>query len=260
MRWIGVDWSGRLSGEANHIWTAVADTDGVLDLRAGRTRTQLTAWLIEEAERDPEFVVGIDFAFGLPASSCDKNGWPAAPDLWAFATNDVVSGWLTECPPPFWGKPGRPRPIDHDGLRETDRRVKGAKSVFQIGGAGAVGTGSLRGWETLVALRHAGFSIWPFETEHRLPLVIEVYPRACSGPVRKSDWRARRRWVDEVAPGLTNEHRDPVIASEDALDAFATALAMSRARLTDPGPPSHELAVREGWIWLPPEPLVSAPP
>ncbi len=257
MRWIAIDWSGRLSGAANHIWTAVADAERVHELRAGRTREQLTAWLIAEKERDPGFVVGIDFAFGLPAWFCDEHGLAGAPDLWAFATKAVVTDWLTDCPPPFWGKPGRPRPKDLDGLRETDRLVRRAKSVFQIGGAGAVGTGSLRGWETLVALRQAGFSIWPFEESHRLPLVVEVYPRACTGPVRKSDWRERRRWVDRVSPGLRSDLRDPIIASEDALDAFATALAMSRAKVSDPGAPSHPLAAREGWIWLPPD---SAPP
>lgn len=257
MRWIGIDWSGRLAGEANHIWAAVADGEGVNDLRAGRTRKQLIAWLINEKERDPDVVVGIDFAFGLPAWFCDQHGLAGAPELWAHATEEVVARWLIECPPPFWGKPGRQRPLDTDGFRATDRLLN-AKSVFQIGGAGAVGTGSLRGWESLVALRQAGYSIWPFD-EPRLPLVIEVYPRACTGPVRKSDWRARRSWVDNVAPNLARDLRDPIIASEDALDAFATALAMSRDQLTDPGPPSHPLAAREGWIWLPPEPLTAPP-
>lgn len=255
MRWIGIDWSGRLAGEAAHIWTAVADADGVHDLRAGRTRRELTAWLLAEADRGPDLVVGIDFAFGLPSWFCDKRGLAGAPDLWAFATKAVVTDWLTACPSPFWGKPGRQQPPDIEGLRETDRLVKGAKSVFQVGGAGAVGTGSLRGWETLLALRAGGFSIWPFETDHHLPLVVEVYPRACTGAVRKSDWQARRRWVDEVAPGLASDLRDPIIASEDALDAFAAALALARAQLTRPGPPPHELASREGWIWLPSSPL-----
>jgi len=150
------------------MWTAVADADGVHDLRAGRTRRQLAAWLIAEKERDPEFVVGIDFAFGLPAWFCDEHGLAGAPELWAFATKAVVMDWLTKCPPPFWGKPGRQQSPGIEALRETDRRVKGAKSVFQIGGAGAVGTGSLRGWETLAALGQAGFSIWPFESDHAL--------------------------------------------------------------------------------------------
>ena len=35
------------------------------------------------------------------------------------------------------------------------------KSTFQIGGAGAVGTGSLRGMPHLLTLREAGCAVWP---------------------------------------------------------------------------------------------------
>jgi hypothetical protein len=49
--------------------------------------------------------------------------------------------------------------------------------VFQIGGAGAVGTDSVRGTPHLLTLAKAGFSIWPFDPPHHL-MVIEIYPRA----------------------------------------------------------------------------------
>lgn len=55
-----------------------------------------------------------------------------------------------------------------DELRRTDRErpaVGGIRptSGFQIGGAGAVGTGAVRGMPMLARLRAAGFAIWPFD-------------------------------------------------------------------------------------------------
>src|ERR1035438_6219537 len=48
---------------------------------------------------------------------------------------------------------------------EQAAKVKGIapKSPFQIGGAGAVGTGTLRGIPELERLHEAGFRVWPFE-------------------------------------------------------------------------------------------------
>jgi len=75
--------------------------------------------------------------------------------------------WLAECAPPFWGRPGRPRPVLAEHLRRAEKAISVAgispKSVFQVGGAGAVGTGSVRGMPYLPQLRQAGFSIWPFD-------------------------------------------------------------------------------------------------
>jgi hypothetical protein len=55
---------------------------------------------------------------------------------------------LAACEPPFWGRPGKPNPHSKEQLCwRTDLKdgLGGEKSVFQIGGAGAVGTGSIRG-------------------------------------------------------------------------------------------------------------------
>ena len=52
---------------------------------------------------------------------------------------------------------------------ERAARVRGIapKSVFQIGGAGSVGTASLRGMPVLQRLREAGFAVWPFDRPER---------------------------------------------------------------------------------------------
>lgn len=82
-----------------------------------------------------------------------------------------------------------------DDLRRTDREAPAIggirpKSVFQIGGAGAVGTGSLRGMPILKRLRDAGFAVWPFDAP-RWPCVVEIYPRLLTGAVNKGSAGAR---------------------------------------------------------------------
>jgi predicted nuclease with RNAse H fold len=122
------------------------------------------------------------------------------------------------------------------------------KSVFQIGGWGAVGTGSIRGMPLLLRLREAGAAIWPFDPPG-WPLVLEIYPRLLTGPVVKSRPAARQAYVARWYPNLAEWS----IASEDAFDAAVSALVMARhadnlAAL--PSEPDHELRL-EGRIWYP---------
>jgi len=127
-----------------------------------------------------------------------------------------------------------------------------AKSVFQIGGAGAVGTGSLRGMPHLTCLRNAGFSIWPFDPPGR-PLVVEIYPRVLTGPVVKSDLNARFNYLSERFPTLSTDWRDRAATTEDAFDAAVSALAMwtHRRELETLQPVVDETALMEGQIWVP---------
>ena len=101
-------------------------------------------------------------------------------------------------------------------------RYGGPKSVFQIGGAGAVGTGSLRGMPMLHRLHDAGFHIWPYDPP-RWPLVVEIYPRMFTGPVNKSDRGRTPRYIDRRSRQRRAEHRDARRRSEDAFDALFSA-------------------------------------
>jgi hypothetical protein len=67
-RVIAIDWSGR-SGAAQRqaLWLGEAVDGELVRLEGGRTRTQITELLIAEADRDPDVIVGFDFAFSLPA-------------------------------------------------------------------------------------------------------------------------------------------------------------------------------------------------
>jgi diadenosine tetraphosphate (Ap4A) HIT family hydrolase len=256
-RIIAVDWSGARTGAARKIWLAEVAHGTLRRLESGRGREALTRLLIDEAEQDLDLVVGLDFAFSFPLWYFRHRGLDAVQSLWELAA-DEGERWLADCEPPFWGRPGRGRP-DHEGFRRTDLDVRGRyssqpKSPFQIGGAGAVGTMSIRGMPFLAALKDAGFNIWPFDPP-RPPLVVEIYPRLLTGDLVKSDPEARSSHMRGAYPEIGARHRHLATGSEDALDAAVSAVVMARhvdeILALPPARDDHERL--EGRIWHPPE-------
>jgi hypothetical protein len=179
---------------------------------------------------DHPAIIGLDFGFSFPAWFLHGLGARDAPELWAHVAQHGAA-WLADCQPPFWGRRGRPRPVvPGPAFRRTELSVPrlngiGPKSVFQIGGAGSVGTGSIRGMPLLHALHVAGATIWPFVSAG-WPIVVEIYPRLLTGPVRKSNPAARLDLLITRFPDLAAEHRRLAAQSEDALDAAVSALVM----------------------------------
>ena len=255
-RVIAIDWSGAQDGGAKNIYSAVAEGGRLVCLDTGRTRDQVVEWLISEARRDPNLVVGIDFAFSMPRWYLERRGLPDAPALWALAASEGEQ-WLRDCPWPFWARHGVKRWSDiPTGLRETDKTASaggvGAKSVFQVYGAGAVGTGSIRGMPFLCQLRAAGFHIWPFD-DAGFPLVVEIYPRLLTGAVTKGDKASRRALVADRFPDLDVRFAAACEASVDAFDAAVSALVMAqRVEAFRSLPAATDLEARlEGRIWRP---------
>ena len=258
MRVIAVDWSGAVKGAARSIWVAES-VDGVLvRLENGRTREQLGDFLVAAGRRDPSLVAGLDFAFGFPAwyaAQCDAGDGAA---LWSLAEREG-DAWLRACVPPFWGRPGKRR-VEQDGaraLRRTERevpRVAGIapKSVFQVGGAGAVGTGSVRGMPLLARLHGAGWRVWPF-TDGDGPTAIEIYPRLLTGPVNKSNFSQRAEFLRFRFPRLTAGLGVVASSSEDAFDAAVSAMVMAEhaCELGALPPARDEVERVEGAIWWP---------
>lgn len=258
-RVIAIDWSGAASGAARKIWLAEVTAGRITRLEDGRSREQIAAHLLAEAARDPRLIIGFDFAFSFPAWFLREHGLADAPALWRLAAREA-EGWLAACAPPFWGRPGKRRPAlpaDPDRFRRAERELASVagirpKSIFQIGGAGAVGTGSLRGLPILGQLHAAGFAIWPC-TPPGWPLVVEIYPRLLTGPVTKSRATSRADYLAARFPALPGAILARAVGSEDAFDAAVSALVMGE-HLADLGAlpaAADPLLAREGAIWFP---------
>ena len=221
---MAVDWSGAVRGAERRICVAEARAGELVSITGGLDRAGAVAHVI--AARPA--VAGFDFAFSFPAWFVRQLGCASAEELWVRAAHDG-EGWLRACDPPFWGRPGRRRPVRGDAEPEL-RRSESAlgrrpKSAFQIGGAGSVGTGSIRGMPHLPALRAAGFALWPWE-DARAPTALEIYPRAFTGPVVKSRAEARAAHL-EGDTRVPRELQAAAVASEDAFDAALSALALA---------------------------------
>jgi hypothetical protein len=214
----------------------------------------VVAELVRRTAGDGPVVVGLDFAFSFPRWWCERNGWQTARDAWA-AARALGEDWLAACDAPLWGRPGVRNPhAPSRAYRRTDREmpVGSPKSVFQIGGAGAVGTGSIRGMPHLLTLADAGFAIWPFD-EPGDRRVVEIYPRVLTGAVNKGRWRDRHEYLGRRFPDQELRMLERAAGSEDAFDAAVSALVMSEhaaalgalERSEDP-----DYAI-EGRIWAP---------
>lgn len=274
-RVVAVDWSGARakSSQRTHIWTAdiwPERVGGALRLEGGRTREEVVQWLAGEAERTPGMVVGLDFAFSYPAWFVREEC--GCGEIGGFWERVAVEGesWMRGGKRWFWGRPGVKQPLElagdvGRGFRQTDRsEIEGIarnrpKSPFQIGGAGAVGTGSLRGISVLRELQRKGFRVWPFEAAKlpERPLVVEIYPRAFTGDVTKSDEGARARELEKLKRGrcawLEQNVMERARQSEDAFDALFAALGMwaHGEEFGELGRAEDGTERLEGRIWVP---------
>ena len=257
---MAIDWSGAREGAARRIWVAEAVDGELVRLESGRTREQVAELLLEEGRRSPDLVVGLDFAFAFPAWFAAERGVTDGPSLWALAAREG-EGWLAACEPPFWGRPGKRRAIERArAFRRTEEqvpRVAGItpKSTFQVGGAGAVGTGSVRGMPLLATLHAAGWRVWPFTegATRPAPTAIEIYPRLLTGAVNKSSFSQRAEFLRHRFPRLEATLGVVASSSEDAFDAAVSALVMAaHAPALAALPPARDGVERvEGAIWFP---------
>jgi hypothetical protein len=253
-RAIAVDWSGATE-PLRSLWLAEADKDRVLDVRSFPTRQALVEHLISERKRNSELVVGLDFAFSLPAWFLDQHHIAGARELWEWMRTDADE-WLTP-KNPFWGKGGVKRPSLPEEYRQTDKDLrevgKRPSSAFKLVGAGQVGTSSLRGMPCLAMLQDAGFNVWPFAGG--TPLVIEIYPATLSDLVGKQD-------PTRIAAAVRDDSRIPAewkahaACCQDAFDAAVSALRMAEhvEELAALHPARANTAyAREGQIWFRPD-------
>jgi hypothetical protein len=230
-------------------------------------------------------VVGVDFCFSYPAWFVAEHGAKSAPEFWEIVV-EHGERWLGRvCDDArFWGRVGPHRtgkkPEEFCGaagalrmLRRADiackvqgkildpseaAKVKGIapKSPFQIGGAGAVGTGTLRGIPLLPELVRGGLGIWPFHPT-KLPMVVEIYPRLLTGEVKKGNSDARMEYLaekqrnDPACAALPQEVVEKARQGEDAFDALISVMEMSARRDDFPKLEQSTDAVTllEGAVW-----------
>ncbi len=260
-----MDWSGAASDRdaARSIFTAV--------LEGGRGRDATVDAVIDAVFEEPETLVGLDFAFGVPAWLAAERGWRSAGEVWRWAEAGVASGpdWVRSRPEPFWGPGIRPRPdLDGDPFRATERAAMAAgarpASVLQLSGPGSVGAQSLWGMPQLLRLADAGVAIWPFDTP-RLPMAAEVFPRQLARwlaphAARHAGTAFRHAVVDALGMAVAG-FDDALRASQDAFDAAVAAIGLWRAvpdvaALGCAASPGERV---EGRILMPPDATTPAP-
>lgn len=228
---IAIDWSGRKGNDqVHHIRSAVATSSGI-EVWADLTRAAVVTELIDLAS---PVVVGFDFAFGFPSWIGECLGCTEGPELWPIVEAGADE-WLAQCPPPFFGATGTKR-LKVELLRRCDARER-AKPVFQIAGAGHVGTGSLRGMPFLRLLREAGYAVWPFDGPSDRT-IFEIYPTR----------------LREVQHSIALTSRvEAMYANDNTRDAVESACVMwehraSFASLTAATDPTTRI---EGDVWTP---------
>lgn len=210
-----VDWSA--SAKPRHgrhsIWACLLERDREPILVNPPDRDAAVFWIADRlgdlAARGRRVLCGFDFSFGYPRGFAARLD-PRRPDwsgVWRqlagrvskngdrFAVAETLA---TEAGAPFWGRPvGRDDvsiPISKSvsfnefaEFRLCERQARGSKSVWQLYGAGSVGSQTLTGLPRLHELRHwQGLEdvtrIWPFETGLKVPdegarvVFAEVYP------------------------------------------------------------------------------------
>lgn len=237
--------------------------------------------------RQDRALVGFDFPLGYPAGTAAalklKTGEDVSPQqaMWRYLATHVVdkpdntnnrfsiaarmNRLITDEARPFWGAPARDaqrwlsatKPAAAAGdlpvLRETERRTlwrgkAGAKSVWQLMGAGSVGGQALMGVPAAKRLFDEldGKALaWPFDTGWRAPtpadldgreaLLVEIYP-ALIPPTPEPGEVADRAQVRTLC-----EH----FAKLDEAGKLAAAFAAPK----DASPELVEAVEREeGWI------------
>ena len=209
-----VDWSGGndrgASPKKDAIWTGVARASQaeapIYHRNRQRAEDWITAFLQAETAAGRRVLAGFDFAFGYPAGfgqvltgSDDPFAiwdWFAARVKDSPTSNNRfdLAGDINSLFPgtgPFWGN-GLARDIadlPRKGLarkghglpekRAAEHKAKGAFAVWQLSGAGAVGSQVIMGLPLLARLRQrfgADLAVWPFEPLTPPIALVEVWP------------------------------------------------------------------------------------
>ncbi len=233
---IMVDWSGGKdrgpTPKPDAIWACLAGQPA----QYFRNRQVFEAWIgaTLDAERAAgrSVLLGFDFPFGFPAGVARRiTGQDDPFALWDWLAARIIDAphdnnrfdvaaemnRLFDGVGPFWGnglrrdipdlpRKGRDRTACVPEKRAAEHHAKGAFAVWQLSGAGAVGSQALMGLPLLARLRArhgAELSVWPFEEEATPIKLVEIWPSlTVRGTVPKG--RIKDAWqVETLAAQLT---------------------------------------------------------
>ncbi len=222
---IMVDWSGGndrgTSPKADAIWFCVARGQVVEDPVYCRNRQvaeeRITALLDAEQAASRRVLAGFDFAFGYPEGFgrqlTDSDDPFAVWDWFADRVEDTptsnnrfdLAGEINarfSGTGPFWGNGLPNRDIPHlprkgrerQGHGLTERRAAEASAtrafpVWQLSGAGAVGSQVIMGLPTLARLRRrfgTDLAVWPFEPLDKQIALVEIWPSLIDAVVKET--------------------------------------------------------------------------
>lgn len=103
---IAVDWSGAKHPARQLALAEVVDGEIATCSHAYTSREEL----VRICHQSPDTVIGLDSAFSLPAWFLAERGLTSVVDLWRLVEREGET-WMRDCPDPFWGRPGRSRPL-----------------------------------------------------------------------------------------------------------------------------------------------------
>ncbi len=252
-------------------------------LQARRLIDTLARDLIQRGRR---LLIGFDFALGYPAGTAgalglDTDSAPPWRAMHAYLAARVIehednrnnrftlaaemNAAMTGCAHPFWGAPpartgtmlaarkgdfSQPGTVPEHRLAEAWVRSTfkaRPKSVWQLLGAGAVGSQSLLGIAAVADLRASlpGARLWPFETgpgeltarrlDHTSCLLAEIYPSTISVAP------AAGEILDQAQVRLLSKHLESLDSAGILGGAFDFPDSTSDREI-------HRIIAEEGWI------------
>ncbi len=227
---IVVDWSAAAKARQpspDSIWIGTTSRDGT-KAQHFPTRPLAERWLKQRIgqaqDRQQGLLIGFDFAFGLPSGGARSiTGTADVRAVWAWLADRIEDRENGENNRfdvaaeanrrlggrAFWGaerdsdltlkrQDGVLEALGLTANREVEGkgRATGAKSVWQLTGAGAVGSQSLVGLPMIHRLSQSpSVTVWPFETPGRIALA-EVYPSLLKAQV---DEEVKQGWMRDAA-------------------------------------------------------------